>query len=155
MGLRGEAAIVGYVELPPERMNKAGIAPFTLEQWAELGSAALDDAGLSGELVDGIVTAVERAQASLAAGCKRLVFSSTCATYGDHDGVLLDETTVQRPLNAYGGSKLAIEQILNDFGASDGLETVIFRYFNVAGADPDADEGQGQDVGIHRPALGR
>ncbi|KUI17622.1 transporter [Mycobacterium sp. GA-1285] len=56
MGLRGEAAIVGYVELPPERMNKATPAPFTLEQWAELGSAALDDAGLSGELVNGIVT---------------------------------------------------------------------------------------------------
>lgn len=56
MGLRGEAAIVGYVELPPERMTKAGPAPFMLEQWAELGAAALQDAGLSGELVDGIVT---------------------------------------------------------------------------------------------------
>ncbi|MGE2837011.1 thiolase family protein [Mycobacterium sp. SMC-4] len=56
MGLRGEAAIVGYVELPPERLNKATPAGFTLEQWAELGSAALADAGLSGELVDGIVT---------------------------------------------------------------------------------------------------
>lgn len=56
MGLRGEAAIVGYVELPPERMNKAAPAPFTLEQWAELSAAALADAGLSAELVNGIVT---------------------------------------------------------------------------------------------------
>ena len=56
MGLRGEAAIVGYVELPPERLNKATPAPFTLEQWAELGAAALEDAGLPGESVDGIVT---------------------------------------------------------------------------------------------------
>lgn len=56
MGLRGEAAIVGYVELPPERLNNASPAPFTLEQWAELGAAALHDAGLSGDLVDGIVT---------------------------------------------------------------------------------------------------
>lgn len=56
MGLRGEAAIVGYVELPPERLNKATPAPFTLEQWAELASAALQDAGLSAELVNGIVT---------------------------------------------------------------------------------------------------
>lgn len=56
MGLRGDAAIVGYVELPPERMNKAIPAPFTLEQWAELSAAALADAGLSGELVNGIVT---------------------------------------------------------------------------------------------------
>lgn len=56
MGLRGDAAIVGYVELPPERMSKAGQAPFTLEQWAELSAAALDDAGLSAESVNGIVT---------------------------------------------------------------------------------------------------
>lgn len=56
MGLRGDAAIVGYVELPPERMNKAAPAPFTLEQWAELSAAALADAGLPGQLVNGIVT---------------------------------------------------------------------------------------------------
>jgi acetyl-CoA acetyltransferase len=56
MGLRGEAAIVGYVELPPERLNKAGPAPFTLEQWAELAAVALQDAGLSAETVNGICT---------------------------------------------------------------------------------------------------
>lgn len=55
-GLRGEAAIVGYVELPPERMNRATPASFTLEQWAELSAAALDDAGVSAESVNGIVT---------------------------------------------------------------------------------------------------
>ncbi|MEV3905127.1 thiolase family protein [Mycobacterium sp. NPDC050551] len=56
MGLRGEAAIVGYVELPPERMSKASPAPFTLEQWAELSADALADAGLTGDAVNGIVT---------------------------------------------------------------------------------------------------
>ncbi len=56
MGLRGDAAIVGFVELPPERLNQATPAPFTLEQWAELAAAALDDAGLPGESVDGLVT---------------------------------------------------------------------------------------------------
>ncbi|MEW2479621.1 thiolase family protein [Mycobacterium sp. NPDC049093] len=55
-GLQGDAAIVGYVELPPERMSKASPAPFTLEQWALLAAAALEDAGLSAEEVDGIVT---------------------------------------------------------------------------------------------------
>lgn len=95
---------------------------------------------------ENVTGALNLVQAALAAGCRRMVFSSTCATYGDQDGVLLDETTVQQPLNAYGGSKLAIEQILRDFGASDGLETVIFRYFNVAGADPEAEVGE-----FHRP----
>src|SRR5271156_3720529 len=54
MGLRGEAAIVGYVELPPERLNKASPAPFVLEQWAELAAAALEDAGLPADVVNGI-----------------------------------------------------------------------------------------------------
>ncbi|EKF25591.1 hypothetical protein C731_0293 [Mycolicibacterium hassiacum DSM 44199] len=59
MGLRGEAAIIGYVELPPERLTKAlsgPPAPFILEQWADLAAAALADAGLPAESVDGIVT---------------------------------------------------------------------------------------------------
>jgi acetyl-CoA acetyltransferase len=56
MGLRGEAAIVGYVELPPERLSAASPAPFMLEQWAHLAAAALDDAGLPAEAVNGIVT---------------------------------------------------------------------------------------------------
>ncbi|MEO6299675.1 MAG: UDP-glucose 4-epimerase GalE [Paracoccaceae bacterium] len=81
-------------------------------------------------------------EAALAAGCKNFVFSSTCATYGDQDGVILDEDTVQRPINAYGGSKKAIEEILRDFGKSNGLNHVIFRYFNVAGADPEGEVGE-------------
>ncbi len=56
MGLRGEAAIVGYVELPPERMNTAAPGPFTLEQWAELSASALEDAGVPAESVNGIIT---------------------------------------------------------------------------------------------------
>lgn len=85
-------------------------------------------------------------EAALAAGVRDLVFSSTCATYGDHDGVVLDESTPQAPLNAYGASKRAIEDMLKDFGASDGLRAVIFRYFNVAGADPEGEVGE-----FHRP----
>lgn len=81
-------------------------------------------------------------EACAAAGVRNFVFSSTCATYGDQDGVLLTEETPQRPINAYGGSKLAIEQMLQDFGKSAGISHVIFRYFNVAGADPDGETGE-------------
>ncbi len=81
-------------------------------------------------------------EAATAAGCRHFVFSSTCATYGDQDGVVLDETTPQRPINSYGASKRAIEDMLVNFGASTGLEHVIFRYFNVAGADPEAEVGE-------------
>ncbi|WP_278922255.1 UDP-glucose 4-epimerase GalE [Pseudophaeobacter profundi] len=85
-------------------------------------------------------------EAAVAAGCLNFVFSSTCATYGEHDNVVLDENTPQLPLNAYGASKRAVEDILQDFGASAGLNSVIFRYFNVAGADPEAEVGE-----FHRP----
>lgn len=81
-------------------------------------------------------------EAAVAAGCSQFVFSSTCATYGDQDGVILNEDTPQRPINAYGASKQAIEEILQNFGASHGLRHVIFRYFNVAGADPEGEIGE-------------
>jgi UDP-glucose 4-epimerase len=81
-------------------------------------------------------------EACAAVGIRNFVFSSTCATYGDQDGVLLNEETAQRPINAYGGSKLAIEQMLRDFGMAYGIAHVIFRYFNVAGADPEGEIGE-------------
>jgi UDP-glucose 4-epimerase len=81
-------------------------------------------------------------EAAVAAGCLKMVLSSTCATYGDQDGVVLDEDSVQRPINAYGASKRAIEEIMQNFGQSHGLRHVIFRYFNVAGADPEGEVGE-------------
>lgn len=89
--------------------------------------------------VNGALNLIE---AALGAGCRNMIFSSTCATYGDQDGVLLDEDTVQRPINAYGASKLTIEEMIKTFGPSHGLQHVIFRYFNVAGADPDCEIGE-------------
>jgi len=87
--------------------------------------------------------------ACAAAGVRNFVFSSTCATYGDQDGVLLTEDTPQRPINAYGGSKLAIEQMVRDFGTAHGLTHVIFRYFNVAGADPEGQIGEQHSPETH------
>jgi len=93
-----------------------------------------------------VLSSLNLIEAACAAGCLDFVFSSTCATYGDQDGVVLDETTPQRPINAYGGSKRAIEDMLRDFGNSHGLRSVIFRYFNVAGSDPEGEVGE-----FHRP----
>lgn len=85
-------------------------------------------------------------QAAVDNGCMDLVFSSTCATYGDQDGVVLDEDSMQYPVNAYGASKRAVENILADYQATYGLNYVIFRYFNVAGADSEAEIGE-----FHQP----
>lgn len=89
-----------------------------------------------------VVGSLNLIEAALAANCRDFVFSSTCATYGEQDGVALDEDCPQAPINAYGASKRAIEDMLKDFGASHGLRSVIFRYFNVAGADPEAEVGE-------------
>ena len=85
-------------------------------------------------------------QAAVEHDCMDFVFSSTCATYGEQDGVVLDEDSMQYPINAYGASKRAVENILADYQATYGLNQVIFRYFNVAGADPEAEIGE-----FHQP----
>ena len=70
----------------------------------------------------------------LAAGVKRFVFSSTCATYGEPVRVPIDEGHPQAPVNPYGWSKLFMEKILSSYDAAYGLRFVALRYFNAAGA---------------------
>jgi UDP-glucose 4-epimerase len=110
---------------------------------SQVGEAMAEPGKYWRNKVSGSLTLIE---AAVEAGCLDFVFSSTCATYGDHDNVVLDEDTPQHPLNSYGASKRAIEDILRDFEAAHGLRHVIFRYFNVAGADPEAEVGE-----FHRP----
>ncbi len=72
--------------------------------------------------------------AMVAAGCKKFVFSSTCATFGPPDRVPIDETLPQRPINPYGESKLMFEKVLRWYDEVHGLKFVALRYFNAAGA---------------------
>ena len=72
--------------------------------------------------------------AMVAHGVMRLVFSSTCATFGPPERVPIDETLPQRPINPYGESKLAFERMLRWYGEIHGLRFVALRYFNAAGA---------------------
>lgn len=75
-------------------------------------------------------------------GVKRLVFSSTCATYGEPDYVPITELHPQRPINPYGRSKLMIEQALQDYAAAYDMHSVSLRYFNAAGCDPKCRVGE-------------
>ncbi len=81
-------------------------------------------------------------EAMQAARIDRLVFSSSCATYGVPDTMPIMETTDQRPINPYGRSKWFVEQALNDHATAYGLRSVVLRYFNAAGADPQARLGE-------------
>jgi UDP-glucose 4-epimerase len=79
-------------------------------------------------------------EAMVERGVKRLVFSSTCATYGVPDEVPIAETAPTRPVNAYGASKLAVDWMIGDFCTAHGLGAVSLRYFNVAGASGERGE---------------
>jgi len=70
----------------------------------------------------------------LGAGVRRVVFSSTCATYGEPEKIPISETTPQWPTNPYGWTKLTIERMLDSFDRAHGLKFVALRYFNAAGA---------------------
>jgi len=79
----------------------------------------------------------------------KIIFSSTCATYGMPDRIPIPEDHSQNPINPYGRSKLMIEWILQDFAQAYGLKFVSLRYFNAAGADPDAEIGEDHDPETH------
>ena len=75
-------------------------------------------------------------------GCNKIIFSSTCATYGVPDHVPITEDMPQSPINPYGKTKLMVENIFKDYAAAYGLKFVVLRYFNAAGADPQGEIGE-------------
>lgn len=83
------------------------------------------------------------------AGVDKLIFSSTCATYGLPETGLISESQAQNPINPYGRSKLMVEQILRDFDHAYQLRSICLRYFNAAGADLAAEIGESHDPETH------
>lgn len=88
------------------------------------------------------VGAMNLIDAVLDAGVRRLLFSSTCATYGIPTTLPVSETSQQSPVNPYGWSKLMTEKLLADYARAYDLSYVALRYFNAAGADPDGEVGE-------------
>lgn len=88
-------------------------------------------------------------RAMTAAKTPKLVFSSTCSTYGNPQYSPIDERHPQRPVNPYGMTKLDIERDMSGWAKETGGEGVIFRYFNAAGADPDGEIGEWHEPETH------
>jgi UDP-arabinose 4-epimerase len=88
-------------------------------------------------------------EACRAAGTMKVIFSSSCATYGVPVAQPIDEETPQLPVNPYGRTKLMGEQILGDYARAYGMRFVILRYFNASGADPDGEIGEWHDPETH------
>ena len=82
-------------------------------------------------------------------GCNRIIFSSTCATYGEPEKVPITEDMPQNPINPYGATKLMVERIFQDYHKAYGIQYVVLRYFNAAGADPDGEIGESHNPETH------
>ena len=80
---------------------------------------------------------------------RKLVFSSTCATYGNPQEIPITETHPQNPISPYGKGKFMVEKVLEDYSAAYGLCYVSLRYFNAAGADPEGDIGERHNPETH------
>jgi len=86
-------------------------------------------------------------------GIGRLLFSSSCATYGHPVALPITETHPQRPINPYGWSKMMAERMVEDFGRAHGISATMLRYFNAAGCDLDGEIGEDHDPETHAVPL--
>jgi UDP-arabinose 4-epimerase len=114
--------------------------------YAYVGESVQDPGKYYRNNVGGTLNLLEAMRVS---AVKRIVFSSTCATYGVPERQPITETTPQHPINPYGMSKLMVENILNDYDRAYGLRSVKLRYFNACGADPEGEIGEDHDPETH------
>lgn len=99
--------------------------------------------------INNIIGTINLLSAMLENNCKKIVFSSTCATYGEPNYIPLDELHPQKPINPYGKTKLMIEQIFADYEKAYGLKHISLRYFNAAGASRDSSIGESHNPETH------
>jgi len=118
--------------------------------YAYVGEAVSDPYRYYRNNVEGTLSLLE---AMREVGNNRIVFSSSCATYGNPQYLPIDEKHPQAPINPYGSSKLMVERILADAATAYGLNWVALRYFNAAGADPSGEIGEDHDPETHALPL--
>ena len=99
--------------------------------------------------VNNVAGAINVLNAMADTGVRTLVFSSTCATYGEPVETPITESHPQKPINSYGESKLAAERAFPHYARAHGMRWTALRYFNAAGADPDGELGEDHDPEIH------
>ena len=116
----------------------------------EVGESVKNPGAFFDNNVGGAITLIEAARR---AGVNALVFSSTCATFGDPVHLPMNEAHPQAPLNPYGRSKLMVEQALADYDRYVGFRSAVMRYFNAAGADPQGRIGEWHEPETHAIPL--
>jgi len=114
--------------------------------YAYVGESVVDPGKYYRNNVAGSLTILEAMRDH---GINKIIFSSTCATYGMPESIPIQEDHPQAPINPYGASKLMIERMLRDFDSAHDIRSIALRYFNAAGADPDTEIGEDHDPETH------
>ena len=141
---RGDLADRARLDDVFQRYRPAAVIHFAA--YAYVGESVTDPGKYYRNNVGGTLSLIE---AMVAHKVDKLVFSSTCATYGEPDEIPITENCPQRPINPYGKSKLMVEQMLADFERAHGLKSIMLRYFNAAGASPDGEIGESHEPETH------
>ena len=141
---RGDLADVARLEAVLSQHRPIAVMHFAA--FAYVGESVSDPGKYYRNNVCGTLSLLE---AMVAHRINKLVFSSTCATYGEPATVPITEDEPQRPINPYGRSKLMVEQILADFARAHELKSTMLRYFNAAGASSDGEIGECHDPETH------
>ena len=118
--------------------------------WIFVGESMQDPLKYFANNLGGTVALLE---AAMAAGVRRLVFSSTAAVYGEPRAVPIPESHPTEPINPYGESKLMVERVLRWLDQRQGLRFATLRYFNASGADPETEIGERHDPETHLVPL--
>ena len=152
--IEGDLADRGQIEVTLRETKADAVMHFAAS--ASVGESMQNP---SKYFINNVANGVNLLDAMVATGVKRLVFSSTCATFGPPERIPIDETLPQRPINPYGESKLAFERILRWYDEIHGLRFVALRYFNAAGASEKLGEDHGLEAhlipNVLRVALGQ
>ena len=126
------------------RYRPAAVMHFAALAYA--GESVTDPAAYYGTNLAGSLSLLEAMRTE---GVRDIVFSSTCAVYGQCALSRIPETAPRQPVSPYGFTKLSIERMLADYDAAYGLRSIALRYFNAAGADPDGEIGEWHDPETH------
>ncbi len=142
--VRGDTRDSALVRRTIEEHDIAAVMHFAA--FAYVGESVSDPAKYYDNNVTGTLGLLEGMRAG---GCDTLVFSSTCAVYGEPEALPIVETTPTRPVNPYGVTKLICEGMIADFAPAYGLNYTTLRYFNASGDDPDAETGEDRAIETH------
>ena len=142
--VEGDIADVAFVRDTLRRHDIFAVMHFAA--FLDVGESVRQPARYYRNNVGGALSVLE---AMAAESVRHFVFSSTCATYGEPIETPIAETHPQNPINAYGETKLAVERALPHLERAHGIRWVALRYFNAAGADPDAELGEDHSPEIH------